>query len=278
MVSSLEQWALSTINPVHIAATSYECVSPSPLATSHTFSQNKLVWHDQKEMPQTPGWYFCIVFYRFVNMLFVTPSDKKEFFFFFFNKYVPWKNKYVNSLRGVLSSQEVWLQPLGKWCIPFRCSWWLSGDNGVNGTPAVTTCPWPEVERMTLTGYKYLTFCGEFMQNNDRFNIGLITKLHFVFEISLLIFPSHLFGIISMSSTASLAEVNIQNCINRSPSFFCFHLHISIMSFSVWWHFNAYKSIQWGGSAWLHSPVWCSEWLPFLCWTHCIIHFSLWIL
>lgn len=213
MVSSLEQWALSTINPLHIAATSYECVSPSPLATSHTFSQNKLVWLDQKEMPQTPGWYFCIIFYRFVNMLFVTPSDKKEFFFI--NMCHGKINKWT--LRGVLSSQEVWLQPLGKWCI-LRCSWWLSGDNGVNGPPAVTTCgPWPEVEKMTLTGYKYLTFWGEFMQNNDRFNIGLITKLHFVFEISLLIFPSHLFGIISMSTTASLAEVNIQNCINRSP-------------------------------------------------------------
>lgn len=51
---------------------------------------------------------------------------------------------------------------------------------------------------------------------------------------------------------------------NSVPLSFSFHLHKSIMAFSVWWHFNTHKCMQWGGSVLHHSPVWRFKLGPFL--------------
>lgn len=160
----------------------------------------------------------------------------------------------------MFSSQEVWLQPLEKWCIPASCSWWLSGDNAVAPEKRLEglTVPqlWPHVVpeqkwRITSTRYTYFTLCGiwrikSWFKDASGHNVQIWTVNTFKS-------PSYILY--------SVTEATVQK---QWPSFFFFHLRKSIMAFSVWWHFNTYKCMQWGSSVLHRSPVWRFKLVPFL--------------
>lgn len=157
-------------------------LSSSPLEMSHTFPwccqclqhQTGLTWSkgNTTHIHLINFVFFFFFFYWFVNLLIVTPTDKQEFFY----QNVPWKNKYVNFHRAVFSSQEVWLQPLEKWCIPSSCSWWLSGDNAVAPEKRLEGLTVPQLGphvvpdqkwRITSIRYTYFTLSGIWL------NLGL---------------------------------------------------------------------------------------------------------